>query len=60
MPDEKFYIGLSLADQLERFIDHHSDQKNRHISIYEVKLLEAVRLRLMGYNANPKTEEAEK
>ncbi|MGI8756580.1 MAG: hypothetical protein ACR2MB_12095 [Acidimicrobiales bacterium] len=46
MPGEKFYEGLPLADQLSRFIDHHLDPSNRHISAYEGEMLDKARERV--------------
>ena len=43
MPGESFYDGLSLTDQLTKFIDHHHDPHTRHISGFESKMLDKAR-----------------
>lgn len=46
MPGEDFYAGLTLAQQVERFIEHHADPTNRHISAYEAAMLDRARARI--------------
>lgn len=46
MPGENFYKGLTLAEKLSRFADHHYAKTNRHISIYERQMLDEVSKRL--------------
>lgn len=46
MPREKFYEGLTLGEQVAKFIDFHADKRYRHISQYEAQLLDRVVVRL--------------
>jgi hypothetical protein len=46
MPREDFYQGLTLREQVQRFADHHSHPRNRHISRYEHALLDQFVARL--------------
>lgn len=39
MPGGDFYAGLPLAEQLEKFVDHHHDRRVRHISQDEAQIL---------------------
>lgn len=39
MPGPEFYKGLTIAESLVRFAEHHVDQENRHISSYEYQML---------------------
>lgn len=39
MPQEDFYSGLSLSEQLRRFAEHHYEEATRHISRYEYEML---------------------
>lgn len=40
MPGEAFYEGLTLGEQVRKFLDHHYDPKTRHISGYEAQMLD--------------------
>lgn len=46
MPGEGFYSGLTLGEQVRKFLDHHYDPRTRHISAYEAKMLDLARARI--------------
>jgi hypothetical protein len=46
MPGEAFYKGLTLGEQVRKFLDHHYDPKTRHISGYEAQMLDQARARI--------------
>lgn len=46
MPSEAFYEGLTLAEQVQKFLDHHYAKKTRHISAYEAQMLDRARTRI--------------
>lgn len=46
MPGEAYYNGLTLPEQLQKFLDHHYDPKTRHISAYEAQMLDQARARM--------------
>ena len=46
MPGEAFYQGLTLVEQVQKFIDHHYDPKTRHISAYEAPMLDRAQERI--------------
>lgn len=46
MPGEGFYSGLTLGEQVRKFLDHHYDPKTRHISAYEAQMLDQARARI--------------
>lgn len=46
MPGEAFYSGLTLSEQVQKFLDHHYDPKTRHISAYEAQMLDRARARI--------------
>lgn len=48
MPNETYYQGLTLADQIEKFIDYHHDPRYRHVSAYEAEMLARARARLLA------------
>ncbi len=39
MPQEDYYVGRSLKEQLRRFAEHHYRYETRHISQYEYGML---------------------
>jgi hypothetical protein len=50
MPKGDFYAGLPLAEQLQKFVDHHHDHRVRHISKDEAELVDrAIDLLRRGY-----------
>lgn len=60
MPRADFYAGLPLAEQLQKFVDHHHDRLVRHISQDEAALLErAVGLLESGYPRRQRRREYE-
>jgi hypothetical protein len=48
MPNETYYEGLTLADQVAKFIDYHHDPRYRHVSAYEAGMLSRARERLLA------------
>lgn len=46
MPGEVFYSGLTLGEQVRKFLDHHYDPRTRHISAYEAQMLDRARARI--------------
>lgn len=46
MPGEAYYAGLTLPEQVQKFLDHHYDPKTRHISAYEAHMLDQARARM--------------
>jgi len=46
MPGEAFYNGLTLGEQVRKFLDHHYDPNTRHISRYEAQMLDQARARI--------------
>jgi hypothetical protein len=46
MPGEGFYSGLTLGEQVRKFLDHHYDPRTRHISAYEAQMLDRARARV--------------
>lgn len=58
MPGGDFYAGLPLAEKLRKFVDHHHDQRVRHISQDEAVILNDAISRLeAGYGKSKRKEE---
>ena len=39
MPTESYYAGMSLAESLREFADHHGKKSTRHITQFEMSML---------------------